>query len=310
MNDSQIYSNNNLNLEKMLTLSEQIQAENEELKDQNSSLLSQISILKDKLQNSTDREVKLNEKIAKMSESDKIELENKRLKERNENLKREKYQAEQEAETRVRNFKAQYEAKYQEVNEQKERLANRKKELDEKEADIEKSVSDEVRYIRNELEKKYQFKHNSLYAFFVGTTLYSFLITIFQGFKSKYFINDLKYALGTFKSWIVFVYEFLLKQKPVDSNVGHWMFFIGIVIVTIGVLSAVIGSLGWFAHKIYTEYTNNWLSVAIALISLSGAVFFADELHNCDFNWFFTVLGIQIIYLFGGLMNASFNNDR
>lgn len=218
--------------------------------------------------------------------------------------------AEQEAETKVRNFKAQYEAKYQEVNEQKERLANRKKELDEMEADIEKSVSDEVRYIRNELEKKYQFKHNSLYAFFVGTTLYSFLITIFQGFKSKYFISDLKYALGTFKSWIVFVYEFLLKQKPVDSNVGHWMFFIGIVIVTIGVLSAVIGSLGWFAHKIYTEYTNNWLSVAIALISLSGAVFFADELHNCDFNWFFTVLAIQIIYLFGGLMNASFNNDR
>ena len=310
MNDSQIYSNDKIDLEKILKLSEQIQTENEELKEQNSSLLSQISILKDELQNSTDREVKLNEKIATMSESDKIEQENERLKEKNESLKREKKQAEQEAETRVRNFKAQYEAKYQEVNEQKEILANRKKELDEKEADIEKSVSDEVRYIRNELEKKYQFKHNSLYAFFVGTTLYSFLITIFQGFKSKYFISDLKYALGTFKSWIVFVYEFLLKQKPVDSNVGHWMFFIGIVIVTIGVLSAIIGTLGWFAHKIYTDYTNNWLSVAIALISLSGAVFFADELHSCDFNWFFTVLAIQIFYLFGGLMNASFNNDR
>jgi hypothetical protein len=217
--------------------------------------------------------------------------------------------AEQEAETRVRNFKAQYEAKYQEVNEQKERLANRKKELDEKEADIEKSVSDEVRYIRNELEKKYQFKHNSLYAFFVGTTLYSFLITIFQGFKSKYFISDLKYALVTFKSWIMFIYDFLLKQKPLDSNVGHWVVFIGIVIVTIGFLIAVIGSLGWFVHKIYTEYTNNWLSVAIALISLSGAVFFADELHKVDCNWFFIVLGIQIFYLFGGLMNASNQNQ-
>lgn len=217
--------------------------------------------------------------------------------------------AEQEAETRVRNFKAQYEAKYQEVNEQKERLANREKELDEKEANIEKRVSNEVGYIRNEMDKKYQFKHNSLYAFFVGTTLYSFLITIFQGFKSKYFFSDLKYALVTFKSWIVFIYDFLLKQKPVDSNVGHWMFFIGIVIVTIGVLSAVIGSLGWFVHKIYTEYTNNWLSVAIALISLSGAVFFADELHKVDCNWFFIVLGIQIFYLFGGLMNASNQNQ-
>lgn len=61
--------------------------------------------------------------------------------------------AEQEAKMRVRNFKAQYDADYREMNEQKERLANRKKELDEKEADIEKSVSDEVRYIRNELEK-------------------------------------------------------------------------------------------------------------------------------------------------------------
>lgn len=309
MNDSQIYSNGKIDLEKILKLSEQIQTENEELKDQNSDLLSQISILKDKLQNSTDREVKLNEKIAKMSESDKIELENKRLKEKNESLKREKYQAEQEAKMRVRNFKAQYDADYREMNEQKERLANRKKELDEKEADIEKSVSDEVRYIRNELEKKYQFKHNSLYAFFVGTTLYSFLITIFQGFKSKYFISDLKYALGTFKSWIMFIYDFLLKQKPLDSNVGHWVVFIGIVIVIIGFLIAVIGSLGWFVHKIYTEYTNNWLSVAIALISLSGAVFFADELHKVDCNWFFIVLGIQIFYLFGGLMNASNQNQ-
>lgn len=309
MNDSQIYSNGNIDLEKILKLSEQIQTENEELKNQNSSLSSQISILKDKLQNSTDREVKLNEKIAKMSESDKIELENKKLKERNENLKREKYQAEQEAETRVRNFKAQYEAKYREVNEQKEILANRKKELDEKEADIEKRVSNEVGYIRNEMDKKYQFKHNSLYTFFVGTTLYSFLITIFQGFKSKYFISDLKYALATFKSWIVFIYDFLLKQKPLDSNVGHWVVFIGIVIVTIGFLIAVIGSLGWFVHKIYTEYTNNWLSVAIALISLSGAVFFADELHKVDCNWFFIVLGIQIFYLFGGLMNASNQNQ-
>ena len=293
----------------MLTLSEQIQTENEELKEQTSSLLSQISILKEELRKSNGREVKLNEKIAKMSESDKIELENKRLKEKNESLKREKYQAEQEAETRVRNFKAQYEAKYQEVNEQKEILANRKKELDEKEADIEKRVSNEVGYIRNEMDKKYQFKHNALYTFFVGTTLYSFLITIFQGFKSKYFISDLKYALVTFKSWIMFIYDFLLKQKPLDSNVGQWVVFIGIVIVTIGFLIAVIGSLGWFVHKIYTEYTNNWLSVAIALISLSGAVFFADELHKVDCNWFFIVLGIQIFYLFGGLMNASNQNQ-
>lgn len=85
----------------------------------------------------------------------------------------------------------------------------------------------------------------------------------------------------------MFIYEFLLKQKPVDSNVGQWAVFIGIVIVTIGFLMAVIGSLGWFAHKLYTEYAPNWLNVAIALITLSGAVFFADELHNLGWNWFF-----------------------
>ena len=308
MSDSQNYYNN-IDLEKMLTLSEEIQAENEELKEQTSSLLSQISILKEELQNSTDREVKLNEKIATMSESDKIEQENERLKEKNESLKREKKQAEQEAETRVRNFKAQYEAKYRELNEQKERLANREKELKEEESKINESVSNKVGYIYDQLEKKYQFKHNSLYTFFVGTTLYSFLITIFQGFKSKYFISDLKYALAIFKSWIVFIYDFLLKQKPLDSNVGQWVVFIGIVIVTIGVLIAVIGSLGWFAHKLYTEYTNNWLNVAIALITLSGAVFFADELHNLGWNCFFCFLGIQIIYLFMILLNASEHNQ-
>ena len=151
--------------------------------------------------------------------------------------------AKQEAETRISNFKAQYDADYREVKKQKERLANREKELDEKEADIEKSVSNKVGYIRDKLDKEYRFKHNSLYTFFVGTTLYSFLITIFQAFKSKYFISDLKYALVTFKSWIMFIYDFLLKQKPVDSNVGQWVVFIGIVIVTIGVLIAIIGSL-------------------------------------------------------------------
>lgn len=305
MNDSQIYSTDNVDLEKMLTLSEEIQAENEELKEQTSSLLSQISILKEELRKSNGREVKLNEKIAKMSESDKIELENERLKEKNESLKREKKQAEQEAETRVRNFKAQYEAKYRELNEQKERLANRKKELDEKEADIEKSVSNKVGYIRNEIDKKYQFKHNSLYVFFVGTTLYSFLITIFQGFKSKYFISDLKYALVTFKSWIMFVYDFLLNQKPVDSNTGKWVGFIFMVIVVIGFLMALIGTFGWLVYKLYTKYADNWLSVGIALVSLSGAVFFADELHKFECNWFFGFLGIQICYLFMVLMDAG-----
>lgn len=308
MNDSQIYSNDNVDLEKILTLSEEIQTENEELKDQNSSLLSQISILKDKLQNSTDREVKLNEKIAKMSESDKIEQENKRLKEKNERLEQEKRQAKREAEMRVSNFKAQYNAEYREVENQKERLASREKELDEKESKFNENVSDEVGYIRDKLEKKYQFKHNSLYVFFVGTTLYSFLITIFQGIKSKYFISDLKDALATFKSWIIFVYDFLLNQKPVDSNTGKWVGFIFMVIVVIGFSMALIGTFGWLIHKLYTEYAYNWISIAIALISLSGAVFFADELHNLEWNWFFCFLGIQIFYLFLMLLDAGSNN--
>ena len=214
----------------------------------------------------------------------------------------------QEAETRVSNFKAQYDADYREVKKQKERLANREKELDEKEADIEKSVSNEVEYIRNAMDKKYQFKHNSLYTFFVGTTLYSFLITIFQGIKSKYFISDLKDALATFKSWIMFVYDFLLNQKPVDSDTGKWVGFIFMVIVVIGFSMALIGTFGWLIHKLYTEYAYNWISIAIALISLSVAVFFADELHNLEWNWFFCFLGIQIFYLFLMLLDAGSNN--
>lgn len=207
------------------------------------------------------------------------------------------------------NCKAQYEAKYREVRQQKERLDNREKELDEKEAKINESVSDKVGYIYDDLDKKYRFKHNSLYAFFVGTTLYSFLITIFQGIKSKYFISDFKYALGTFKSWIVLVYDFLLKQKPVDSNTGKWIGFVFMVIVVIGFSMAIIGTFGWLVHKLYTEYAYNWLSVAIVLISLSGAVFFADELHSCDFNWVFGFLVIQILYLFMVIMDAGVNNQ-
>lgn len=171
-----------------------------------------------------------------------------------------------------------------------------------------KSVSNKVGYIYDQLEKKYQFKHNSLYTFFVGTTLYSFLITIFQGFKSKYFISDFKEALATFKSWIMFVYDFLLKQKPVDSDTGKWIGFAFMVIVVIGVSMAIIGTIGWFVHKLYTQYAYNWLSVAIALILFSGAVFFADELHSCDFNWVFGFLVLQALYLFMVLADAGINN--
>ena len=158
------------------------------------------------------------------------------------------------------------------------------------------------------MDKKYQFKHNSLYTFFVGTTLYSFLITIFQAFKSKYFFSDFKDALATFKSWIMFVYDFLLKQKPVDSDTGKWIEFAFMVIVVIGVSMAIIGTIGWFVHKLYTQYAYNWLSVAITLILLSGTVFFADYFHSCDFNWFFGFLMIQALYLFMVLADAGINN--
>lgn len=54
---------------------------------------------------------------------------------------------------RVSNFKAQYNAEYREVENQKERLASREKELDEKESKFNENVSDEVGYIRDKLEK-------------------------------------------------------------------------------------------------------------------------------------------------------------
>ena len=106
-----------------------------------------------------------------MSESDKIELENKRLKEKNESLKREKYQAEQEAKMRVRNFKAQYDADYREMNEQKERLANRKKELDEKEADIEKICTPHCKFVHHSHCKFVHLDTVNLY-----TTIYKLLL--------------------------------------------------------------------------------------------------------------------------------------
>lgn len=121
--------------------------------------------------------------------------------------------------------------------------------------------------------------------------------------------EECEYAIANFKSWIIFVYDFLLKQKPVDSDTGKWIGFVFMVIVVIGFSMALIGTFGWLVHKLYTEYAYNWLSVAIALISLSAAVFFADELHRCDFNWFFGFLVIQILYLFMVIMDAGVNNQ-
>lgn len=107
----------------------------------------------------------------------------------------------------------------------------------------------------------------------------------------------------------MFVYDFLLKQKPVDSDTGQWIGFAFMVIVVIGFSMAIIGTIGWLVHKLYTQYAYNWLSVAIALILLSGAVFFADYLHSCDFNWVFGFLVIQALYLFMVLADAGINNQ-
>ena len=68
------------------------------------------------------------------------------------------------------------------MKEQEERLDNREKELKEKESKINKSVSDEVGDIRDKLEK-IPIQTQLTVCILVGTTLYSFLITIFQGFN-------------------------------------------------------------------------------------------------------------------------------
>lgn len=86
------------------------------------------------------------------------------------------------------------------------------------------------------------------------------------------------------------------KPTPESSNLTLWLVFLFSVIVVVGFILAFIWFAGKFIYKFYTEYAYDWLSVVVALISFSGTIFFADELHTWGINWIIFVLLIQVLY--------------
>ena len=314
MNDSQIYSNDKIDLEKILKLSEQIQTENEELKDQNSSLLSQISILKDKLQNSTDREVKLNEKIAKMSESDKIEQENKRLKEINESLKREKMYAKQEAETRVSSVKREYEAKGREldrrIGEAAKQSASLKSERQSISEDIEQRATAKYLDQKKELDRKFKAQTASYDSFLLGLLLYGVLTTVFTAVRSEAFVSDFKTFFMVIWQFIVNAFQLLLKggqwasqlgdkiPQPVVATIVHYL----LLIVFVGGIAIGVGFLIFLgASKVFEFYTEDYadtMSLAVFLISLAVSVYFAEPIRAViPINLLLLLILVHIVYV-------------
>ena len=199
--------------------------------------------------------------------------------------------AEIKAENTIENFKQQYEGEY-------EALKNREKRLDEEEKEHDQRIVNEVKSIQSKLEKQYQFKSKSLYAFFTGTVLYGFLVTLFQGLKSKYFISDVKVSVNFLKKCIMTVWKVLFINKPESSNWALWLVFLLSVVVAVGFILGFIWFTGKFIYKFYTEYAYDWLSVAVALISFAAAIFFADDIHKWGINWILFLLMVQVIYFF------------
>lgn len=204
-------------------------------------------------------------------------------------MKKESRLAEIRAENTIENFKQQYEEKY-------EALKYREKRVDEEKNEHNQLIANEVKSIQSKLEKQYQFKSKSLYTFFTGTVLYGFLVTLFQGLKSKYFISDVKVSVNFLKKCIMTVWKILSINKLESSNWALWLVFLFSVVVVVGFILAFIWFTAKFIYKFYTEYAYDWLSVAVALISFSVVIFFADELHKWGINWIIFVLLIQVLY--------------
>lgn len=260
-----------------------------ELEKKVSELSSENSELVKELRSKSEMIKSLNARIGTLSESDKVMKQNAELKQLNEQLR-------EEAEAMISSVKEEFARKESE-------LARTQAAVDQAKRDAEATRSRQNELIKEKaaqaystrkaaLEREYKAKTGRYQGFLIVCLLYGLLTTVFTAFRSERFVADFKaFFIGlwagiySFAGSVWQLGEATAKladkiQNPTAAVAVHWLLLI-IVVGGIGV--AVLGGLIWGGKKLLDFYKENYAdtqSLAVFLISLAVAVFFAEPIRE------------------------------
>lgn len=254
------------------------------------------------------------EQIEKLNGSDLVLKENDELKKLNEQLKQEKQDAEKEADEVAARIKAEYEGKFEKL--EKDRSEAEKKLLFAKaveeyqEGFIGKKAKELYASQKKVLESVYRAKELALHGAFLTVLLYGVLSTVFAACRSEAFKSDFKTFFVAIWSLVSKLWKTALDGANIASQwvnsipnetlstiVSSVLMAIVFVLIFGGVLSCIV-FLGYKLIRLYTtKYADN-ISLAVVLVSLAVAVYFADLIRNAvPVNLLVLLLIVQCVYV-------------
>ena len=291
----------------MLELIDQQSRRISELEGQVSELSSKCSTLMSELQQKSETIVELNGQIEKLNGSDLV------LKE-NERLKRENLHIAQEAENVVSSVKAEYQRKARELADQQNRAEQRANEAEKLKIRLQATIKAEAENMsksrRKSLENEYQAKKAGYESVMIGSLLYGVLCTVFTAWKSETFVDDFKAFFVAIWSFLCLCVEKLLEAakwasqlgdkipQPVVAAIVHWVILIAVVLL-VGVGAVFLLFLA--GNYVYVHYKDGYadtISLAVILISLAVAVFFAEPIRSVvPINLLLLLILVHVLYM-------------
>ena len=153
----------------------------------------------------------------------------------------------------------------------------------------------------SELNTKYQAMVEGYRGMVYFTLFYSILTTIITALKTEAFFEDVvEFIMGIkdvviiIDEWILVVATFVARlgdmiPQEIVSRIVHWVLFIGIYCVIIGVIGGCVCILGRKYLVFFREKQNDEISVFAGLITLAIVVFASDIIKS--------ILSINLIWL-------------
>lgn len=270
-------------------------------------LSSKCSALMSELQKRSVTIVELNEQIEKLNESDLVLKENEKLKEANHHIAR-------EAENVVLSIRAEYKQKVKELANQKSRAEQRESEAESLKHCLQDRIKAEAEEMsrdrRKSLEKEYQAKKAGYESVLLGSLLYGILCTGFTAWRSETFVSDFKAFFTGIWTLLCLCAENVLKlakwasqigdmiPQPVVAGIAHWAILIATVVLAGGGIAFLLFRAGKYAYVHYKDGYWDTISLAVALISLAVAVFFAEPIRAVlPVNLLLLMILVHIVYV-------------
>lgn len=232
----------------------------------------------------------------------------------NERLKRENRRIAREAENMVLGVKSEYERKARELAGQQSRAEQREAEAESLKICLQATVRAEAENMsksrRKSLENEYQAKKAGYESVMMGSLLYGVLCTVFTAWQSEMFVGDFKAFFVAIWSFLCLCAEKLLEAANWASQLGdkipqpmvavtvHWVILIAVVLLVGGGAVFLLFLAGNYAYVHYKDGYSDTISLAVILISLAVAVFFAEPIRAVvPINLLLLLILVHVLYV-------------